>query len=276
MAGSEVAASSRLGARAPAFFRNDCICGFYGVWPVLTHSGPQRGIGNSPCAGILRQIQSLAFMLYEHYAGLVGVLLGEGRPSAILRGVVAIVVDAVKAGSCRLFAHVRKEVGEAFHPPGAHRYAAPAVSIIVPPIRVEAPAFGSAPRSIRGRNAVDSMAVSNAAGFGVFAEQASAASLIAVPNPRNCYLCGVATVALKFPNPLPIFNPQPANCDQAAVTLACNVQGTISNGHPDASEEHTGLYLISESAQMMFVAGLTFIAIGAALLLLDYARFAGM
>lgn len=91
-------------------------------------------------------------LMFENVAGpLVIRLLVRICPTAILRLVVAFVVDAIERMPERAWSHIAQERIKVVAPFRAHGDSAPAVVVVARLLGVIAPSFGSTPRAVLPR-----------------------------------------------------------------------------------------------------------------------------
>ena len=84
--------------------------------------------------------------------GSVSLLSFSASPSAIFRGVIAVVVNSVKRISWRPFAHIFNKITKAINPAITDCNSSAAVSMILPKIRVIAALFHTLPNGVKGWN----------------------------------------------------------------------------------------------------------------------------
>ena len=164
----------------------------------------------APIAGRLRsalvfkKLASLKDALFL-VPSLVVVLLNRRGPSAVLRRVARIVIDAIKAMAVtRSAAHVRQEV-LVQAPSFANGDAAPSVVNVVSVIPVVAAAQHRGPRSVlRTLLAVAAFAVAQVANFAFFAHHLSAEAPTGLASSRLQYTRANCVQASTFTHALPI------------------------------------------------------------------------
>lgn len=111
----------------------------------------QRGRRNADFARPLRDAQRFASEGYEMSRRLIPDLLLARRPSAILRAVVAIIVDAINACARRAATHVAQEDFERAHPFSANLDAPTAVPCVSVVRRIGTAIFHAVPNRVLAR-----------------------------------------------------------------------------------------------------------------------------
>lgn len=116
--------------------------------PFVNNDAPTKYLlSDAETSRPMRQHHSFALIGDVHGPAVIAALHKSGRPSAVRRLVVAIIVDAIKGHAVRTIAHVRKEVLERMPPTVADANTARAVSTEVAVPRVIATLEHAVPRS---------------------------------------------------------------------------------------------------------------------------------
>lgn len=117
----------------------------------LRQSVHQRLANLSRAARDFGYRQHLALPFVDLAIAPIARLFRRARPTAILRFVIAVTVDAVKRSPVWPWPHVRKERSKGIAPGGVHRYASAAIVGELRISRVVASVFGIQPSSVFGR-----------------------------------------------------------------------------------------------------------------------------